>query len=94
MERDFKESVSLEDTLKLQNSMFLETCRVGESGILYAYVENEAKPLKAKVKEIGFLPGSRDMRISVTLELVASDYSPQVIVFDLLTGNMEFFTVQ
>lgn len=97
MGRDPGEPVCLEEKLKAQNSLFLENCRIGDVGILYAQKDGEVLALQGTVRDIGVLPGLRDTRMFVTIELpfyVMSSCLSQMMVVNLINGQTDFYTVQ
>lgn len=85
--------ISLEDKLKAENSVFLENCRMGDMGTVYAVRNGEAVALKGLVRDICVVPGNRQIRLYVILELVFST-PRQMVVFCLLNGKIDFYTVQ
>lgn len=50
MEQDLRKPVSLEDKLKAENSLFLENCKVGDLGTIYAHKDEEVLALRGIVR--------------------------------------------
>lgn len=93
MERNSSKFVSLEDKLKSQNSVFLENCRIGDLGTVYAHRDGEVCALRGTIKDIGVMPSHRNVRLYVVMELPLFQMS-QMAVFNLINGQTDFYTIQ